>query len=990
MDQQWQQYNSDSSNRPSRHPHSQMQNHQANGGPQQPQSAGGYSYDAYQQTASASHPSSMAASPSGTPHRRAFSGDTDVKMEDADPYNSMKYPPRPSHHQRPSGQFLSQQESSSGYSPVKALSPSSPYTPSSSQSTQSPYGQFPSHSTSARQSPTRATPYATPNQSYYTTPTNSRQPPVLPPIQANNASPDQYYPSSAQAQFNAMFGRENRSPRNLRPPQSGTTAEVPRGAVPQFTKINSTQDIQPRINEQPAFRRANPEGGFISPLQALTTHLPSTYRICNPQFKYESSRNPRRVLTKPSKGVKNDGYDNEDSDYILYVNDILGNEDNGHKNRYLILDVLGQGTFGQVVKCQNLRTQEVVAVKVVKNRTAYFNQSMMEVSVLDLLNGKLDKNDDHHLLRLKDTFIHRQHLCLVFELLSVNLYELIKQNQFRGLSTTLVRVFAQQLLNALSLLNKARLIHCDLKPENILLKNLESPVIKIIDFGSACDERQTVYTYIQSRFYRSPEVLLGLPYSSAIDMWSLGCIVVELFLGLPLFPGSSEYNQVSRITEMLGLPPTWMLEMGKQSGEFFEKVHDEYGRRNYRLKSMEQYSREHNTKEQPSKKYFQATTLPEIIRTYNMPRKNMKQVEMDREMSNRHAFIDFVRGLLNINPLERWSPQQAKLHPFITQQKFTGPFVPPMNLKSSSLTKSPAPGVQQQQQAEAVSKQRAQAAQAQVQAQAQTAQSAYTANTQMGYVQSPLGAAPPVYNNMYAQQAAPPPYASQSSGYGQQMGMMQPASAQMGHGQYTPQQNLYAQATARAGRQRASTMDQQQGGIPQSIQRVASHLDPNAPIRLQPSPAYYPPPPDGYVDNTAANARRRGSRAATGRSRNFIQTLEDRTMEEGYVVQRISKLLRKIGTQRVHLNAEIRQEILTEESSEHQNLIEHRSALQRRSRAEGVWFLEEKPDAFWENCRVIVESYIRESEEAKALLIEEDLCVNWTTLEAGLSQAAKV
>lgn len=121
------------------------------------------------------------------------------------------------------------------------------------------------------------------------------------------------------------------------------------------------------------------------PLQALTVHLPATYRICNPSFKYESSRNPRRVLTKPSKGCKNDGYDNEDSDYILYVNDILGSEEAGHKNRYLILDVLGQGTFGQVVKCQNLKTQEVVAVKVIKNRTAYFNQSMMEVSVLDLV-----------------------------------------------------------------------------------------------------------------------------------------------------------------------------------------------------------------------------------------------------------------------------------------------------------------------------------------------------------------------------------------------------------------------------------------------------------------------------------------------------------------------------------------------------------------------------------------------------------------------------
>lgn len=119
-------------------------------------------------------------------------------------------------------------------------------------------------------------------------------------------------------------------------------------------------------------------------------------------------------------------------------------------------------------------------------------------------------------------------------------------------------------------------------------------------------------------------------YSSAIDMWSLGCIVVELFLGLPLFPGSSEYNQVARITEMLGLPPTWMLEMGKQSGEFFEKTVDDYGRRAYRLKSMEQYSREHGTKEQPSKKYFQATTLPDIIRSYAMPRKNMKQSEIER------------------------------------------------------------------------------------------------------------------------------------------------------------------------------------------------------------------------------------------------------------------------------------------------------------------------------------------------------------------------
>ncbi|KAK0637299.1 kinase-like domain-containing protein [Bombardia bombarda] len=850
-----------------------------NGQPQIPaQPPAGFKYDQYQGGLNPQQ-HSASTSPIATPQQR--DGNGDVAMQDAhDGYSSIKYPMRPHHQQHLSGGRSAQEPSAAAqrYSPMEVLSPTSPYSKSGGG------GQF-SQPPAQRQSPSRSSDYA-PQSPYYGTRQGA---PQLPPI-SPYASGQDSYPSSAVAAMDGSFS-DPKSPRRMQL-QSAMTL-VDKGPVPEFKKIRAITDLRPKVNAQPAFRRANPEGGFISPLQALTVHLPATYRICNPSFKYESSRNPRRVLTKPSKGVKNDGFDNEDSDYILYVNDILGSEESGHnrRNRYLILDVLGQGTFGQVVKCQNLKTQEVVAVKVIKNRTAYFNQSMMEVSVLDLLNTKLDKNDDHHLLRLKDTFIHRQHLCLVFELLSVNLYELIKQNQFRGLSTTLVRVFAQQLLNGLALLNKARLIHCDLKPENILLKNLESPIIKIIDFGSACDERQTVYTYIQSRFYRSPEVLLGLPYSSAIDMWSLGCIVVELFLGLPLFPGSSEYNQVSRIVEMLGNPPNWMIEMGKQAGEFFEKRQDEFGRRTYHLKSMEVYSREHGTKEQPSKKYFSASTLPEIIKTYPMPRKNMKQTEIDREMNNRIAFIDFVRGLLTINPLERWSPQQAKLHPFITQQKYTGQFVPPMNLKSSSLNRSPAPGTQQQQQAEALSKQRAQAAQAQ----ANTAsQGAYGSLATGQYQQPPPHPqAPPLYvnNNLYSPSTShsgqPPPYAGQQGGYNQ-MGLPQQPPVQMPSANYNAvgqQPNLYTQQVR--SRQRASTMEQQQSGIPAAIQRVASHLDPSQPIRLQPSPAYYPPGADGMIlDQQTPSSRRRGSRAqqpARGNNRDFIRNLEERTLEEGFM-----------------------------------------------------------------------------------------------------------
>lgn len=173
------------------------------------------------------------------------------------------------------------------------------------------------------------------------------------------------------------------------------------------------------------------------------------------------------MLTKPSRPVHNNGHDNEKWDYILYVNDIIGNEEG---RKYQILDLLGQGTFGQVVKCINVKTRELCAVKVIKNQPAYFNQSMMEVTVLEMLNQKYDREDRRHIARMRDTFIFRQHLCIVVELLSLNLYELIKQNGYRGFSLGLCRVFLAQILDALTVLKEARIIHCDLKPENILLK----------------------------------------------------------------------------------------------------------------------------------------------------------------------------------------------------------------------------------------------------------------------------------------------------------------------------------------------------------------------------------------------------------------------------------------------------------------------------------------------------------------------------------------
>lgn len=102
------------------------------------------------------------------------------------------------------------------------------------------------------------------------------------------------------------------------------------------------------------------------------------------------------------------------------------------------------------------------------------------------------------------------------------------------------------------------IIHCDLKPENILLRHPKRSGVKIIDFGSSCKSDKRMFSYIQSRFYRAPEVMLGLPYSAAIDIWSLGCILVEMHTGEPLFSGSDQVDQMQKIIEVRNEYSTFM------------------------------------------------------------------------------------------------------------------------------------------------------------------------------------------------------------------------------------------------------------------------------------------------------------------------------------------------------------------------------------------------------------------------------------------------
>ncbi|TYH60162.1 hypothetical protein ES332_D08G274700v1 [Gossypium tomentosum] len=416
----------------------------------------------------------------------------------------------------------------------------------------------------------------------------------------------------------------------------------------------------------------------------LTKDVIETYQICNPKFKYSEELNPKWFLTSPSVGVLNDGHDNVNSDLILTVNFVLINLET--RRRYIVKNVLGHGTFGQVAKCWVPETSSFVAVKIIKNQPAYYQQALVEVSVLTTLKKKYDPEDEHHIVRIYDYFVYQHHLCICFELLDTNLYELIKINHFRGLSLSIIQLFSKQILRGLTLLKDAGIIHCDLKPENILLCTSVKPAeIKIIDFGSACMEDWTVYSYIQSRYYRSPEVLLGYQYTTAIDMWSFGCIVAELFLGLPLFPGASEFDLLRRMVEILGgQPPDYVLKEAKNTSKFFKcvgRIHnignsEVCGRSAYQVLTEEEYEARELKKPLIGKEYFNHKNLEAIVTCYPY-RENLPKEDIIKESQIRLALIDFLRGLVEFDPAKRWSPFQASKHPFVTGEPFTRPYRPP-------------------------------------------------------------------------------------------------------------------------------------------------------------------------------------------------------------------------------------------------------------------------------------------------------------------------
>uniref|UniRef100_A0A673ZZL4 Serine/threonine-protein kinase PRP4 homolog n=1 Tax=Salmo trutta TaxID=8032 RepID=A0A673ZZL4_SALTR len=321
--------------------------------------------------------------------------------------------------------------------------------------------------------------------------------------------------------------------------------------------------------------------------------------------------------------------------------------------RYDVYGYTGQGMFSNVIRGRDTaRAGQDVAVKIIRNNELMQKTGLKELEFLKRLNDA-DPDDKFHCLRLFRHFYHKQHLCLVFEPLSMNLREVLKKyGKDVGLHIKAVRSYTQQLFLALKLLKRCNILHADIKPDNILV-NESKTILKLCDFGSASHVADNDITpYLVSRFYRAPEIIIGKPYDYSIDMWSVGCTLYELYTGKILFPGSSNNHMIKLAMDLKGKMPNKMIRKGLFKDQHFDQnlnfLYIEVDKVTEREK-VTVMSTINPTKD----------LLCDMVGGQRLPEEQRKKVLILK---------DLIDGTLMLDPAKRISINQALQHPFIQEK----------------------------------------------------------------------------------------------------------------------------------------------------------------------------------------------------------------------------------------------------------------------------------------------------------------------------------
>jgi len=357
------------------------------------------------------------------------------------------------------------------------------------------------------------------------------------------------------------------------------------------------------------------------------------------------------------------GYANENAHLalpILYNPNVNGLEDARELpvgvgtlliGRYRVVAVIGKGSFSRVYQCLDLRTKSMVSIKVLRNDKDCLDAGLGEVKVLAHL-ARHDPFGEAPLVRLRDYFYYKEHLLIVTELLRDSLfqfYRYVDSCDERGVSAyftpSTIAAIAVQLLNGLDYVHSLGLVHCDMKPENVCIVSASRRKVKIIDFGSSVCRHDTRNSYVQSRWYRAPEVMLGIEWDAKVDMWSVGCLLAELMLGYPLFHGASVAAVLAAQQAVLGPHPVRLLERAPP---------------------------------ETTRMYFAPNGTLYVLDPHGHPPGAYEAVPRSTPLASLlkchdERLVSFLSSLLTYDAEQRPSAKQALQHPFITAHQARPP-----------------------------------------------------------------------------------------------------------------------------------------------------------------------------------------------------------------------------------------------------------------------------------------------------------------------------
>nr|CAG4715652.1 unnamed protein product [Naegleria fowleri] len=358
-----------------------------------------------------------------------------------------------------------------------------------------------------------------------------------------------------------------------------------------------------------------------------------------------------------------DLYDDPEGYYRFTIGEVMN-------DRYKIEMFLGQGVFSQVVQASDKLAKDPqsqrVAIKIIRSSETMRKAGMKELNIISMLMDR-DPNDESHIIRMLDHFTYRNHLCLVFELLEMNLRDILKhygrkEGKQVGISMDAVRVYTKQLLVALKHIQDCNIIHADIKPDNMLVHSSHTKV-KLSDFGSASDiSENSITPYLVSRFYRAPEIILGMKYSYPIDMWSVACTVFELYTGKILFPSQNNNDALRLMMELKGKFSNKVLK----KCAFRESHFDFNGDGAFLFREWDPLTKKIKVR----KMYFQKSITDLKAMLLNSMLSN-QHVEDEKAIKEERKLVlmlhDFLDKALILDPSKRLTVADALKHPFVME-----------------------------------------------------------------------------------------------------------------------------------------------------------------------------------------------------------------------------------------------------------------------------------------------------------------------------------